>query len=70
MVCKVIVVPIVLSVAVDGVRVVIVHVAPRVEAAAVVAVLAGIAVVPVVVVVVVVDGPLRFWRDVRAYCCS
>ena len=49
------------------VRVVVVHVAPRVEAAAVVAVLTVFVVVPVVVVNA---GPPRFWRDARAFCCS
>ena len=49
---------------VTAVRVVVVHVAPRVQAVAIVAVLAVIVVVPVVVVVVVVvvDGPPWFWR--------
>ena len=47
-----------------AVRVVVVHVAPRVEAAAVVAVLAVI----VVVHIAVVDEPPRFWRDARAFC--
>ena len=48
------------------VRVVVVHVAPWVEAAAVVAVLAVTVVVPVVVII---DGPPRFGRDARAFCC-
>ena len=74
------VVPIVLSVAVgvaggESVRnmsaLVVVHVAPKVEAAAVVAAHTAIVDVPVVVVVVVViDGPPRFWRGARAFCCS
>ena len=45
-------------------RVVVVHVVPRVEAAAVVAVLT------VVVIVAVLDGPPRFWRDARAFLLS
>ena len=48
------------------VRVVVVHVAPSVEAAAVFAVLTAIVVVPVVIVT---DGPTRFGRDARAFCC-
>ena len=76
MVGRVSVVPTVLSVAVDvaggesvrnmSVRVVVVHVAPWVDAAAVVAVLSVIVVVPVLVF----DGPPRFGRDARAFCCS
>ena len=49
---------------VAAVRVVVVHVAPRVEAAAVVAVLTFIV---VVCVVVVIDGPPRFGRDACAF---
>ena len=52
-------------VVVAAVRVVVVHVAPRVETAAVGAVLTVIVVVPLVVVI---DGPPRFWRDARALC--
>ena len=49
-----------------AVRVVVVHVALRVEAAAVYAVLTVI----VLAFVVVIHGPPRFGRDARAFCCS
>ena len=51
-----------------AVRVVVVHFAPWVEAAVVVAVLTVIVHVPVVVVAF--DGPPRFWRDACPFSCS
>ena len=54
-------------VVVAAVRVMVVHVAPRGEAAAFVAVFSVIVIVPVVVVI---GRPPRFWRDARAFCRS
>ena len=53
-------------VVVAAVRVCVVHVAPTVEAAAVVAVFLVI----VGVLLDVIDGPPRFGRDARAFCGS
>ena len=50
-----------------AVRVVVIHVAPWVEPAAVHGVLTVVVVVPSVVAI---DGPPRFGRDARAFCCS